>query len=178
MLDATGNRRLVPRSEVTLAGVVACEAAAALLVGGAGRPLAGVACAAAALSLAFRWLLRQRRHVEAVGRERLAVARAEAQAEEAAGHDQRAIDILEEARTDASLDGPAARLLIDLYAKRDELTLAVEVALQHLPVLDPGDVRNMIASLEAWNQRQHAAALAFAVTLQMRASMSLRPRLR
>jgi hypothetical protein len=163
-------------SRVILAGVFLCETVAAFLVGAGGRPLAGAGCGALALSLAFGWLHRQRRHVRAARQERLAVARAQALAEDAAGRDQHAIEILEETGTDTPLDGPAARLLIELYARRDELTPAVEVALQHLGVLDPGDVRNMIASLEAWDERQHASALAFAVAIRARASKSLRLR--
>ncbi len=159
---------------LTLAGVFLGEAAAALVVGSAGRPLAGIACAGAAVALAFRWLRLQRRHVEASARERLALALAEALHEEAGGRAQQAIEILERARAEAPLDGAAARLLIELYARRDELTRAVEVALENLLRLDPGDVRNMIASLEAWDERQHAAALTFAVTIQRTATMNRR----
>jgi hypothetical protein len=155
---------------VTLAGVFVCETAAALLVGAAGRPLAGAGCVAVAVALAFRWLRAQRRRAEAGARERLALARAEALAAATGGQVDRAIEILEQARDDAPLDGPAARLLIETYARRDDLSRAVEVAVEHLPLLDPDDVRNMIASLEAWNERQHAAALAFAVTVQSTAA--------
>jgi membrane protein implicated in regulation of membrane protease activity len=151
---------------MTLAGVFLCEIAAALLVGAAGRPLAGSAFVGAALALAHRWLRLQRRRLETARLERLALARAEAQAEAAGGRTARAVEILEEARADALLDGPSARLLIELYASGDDLTSAVRLAIEHLAVLDPVDVRNMIASLESWDERQHASALAFAVTIR------------
>ena len=160
---------------LTLAGVFLCEAAAALLVGAAGRPLAGAACVAGALILVYRWLRSNRRRLEAMTQARLAAARAEALTESAAGRAERAIDVLEQARAEVPLDGPAARLLIELYAADDELTSAVQVALEHLPLLDPGDLRNMIASLEAWNEHQHAAALVFAVTIRRTAGARAYP---
>jgi hypothetical protein len=153
-------------SGMTLAGVLLCEIAAVLLVGAAGRPLAGSAFVGAALALAYRWLRVQRRRFETARLERLALARAEAQVEASGGRAERAIEILEEARAQVPLDGPSARLLIELYASGDDLTSAVQLAIEHLAVLDPTDVRNMIASLESWNERQHASALSFAVTIR------------
>ncbi|HXJ19354.1 MAG TPA: hypothetical protein VMT03_03905 [Polyangia bacterium] len=153
-------------SRVTLAALFACEVAAAMLVGAAGKPLAGTAFVAAALALGFRWMGTLRKQAQAAQQARLAIARAEAQGEAASGRAACGVEILERVRVDTPLDGPSARLLIELYASCDELSGAVEIALEHLPLLDPADVRNMIASLEAWNERQHAAALAFAVTIQ------------
>ena len=153
-------------SRVTLAAVFACEVAAAMLVGAAGKPLAGTVFVAASLALAFRWLGTLRRQAEAARHERLALARAEALSEAANGRAACGVEVLERVRVDTPLDGPSARLLIELYATCDELSGAVEIALEHLSLLDSTDVRNMIASLEAWNERQHAAALTFAITIR------------
>ena len=50
--------------------------------------------------------------------------------------------------------------------RRSDLDRAVQIALEHLDLLEVHDVRNMIASLEAWDEPQHAAALVMALTLR------------
>ncbi len=60
----------------------------------------------------------------------------------------------------------AARLLVELYAEAEHLDRAVQIALEHLDLLEVHDVRNMIASLQAWDEPQHAAALVMALTIR------------
>ena len=85
-----------------------------------------------------------------------------------------AIAILESTRARTNLNRPAARLLIDLHASADDVGRAVEVALEHLDLLEPADIRNMIASLEAWGERRYAALLTAAVSFQRIATMKSR----
>ena len=90
----------------------------------------------------------------------------EAAIDRADGRADRARDALERARRLPSFGAAAARLLVELYAEADHLDRAVHVALEHLDLLEVHDVRNMIASLEAWDQPQHAAALVMALTIR------------
>jgi hypothetical protein len=86
--------------------------------------------------------------------------------ERADGHADRAMEALERARRLPAFDGAAARLLVELYAEAEQLERAVQIALEHLDLLEVHDVRNMIASLEAWDEPQHAAALVMALTFR------------
>jgi hypothetical protein len=90
----------------------------------------------------------------------------EAAIERADGRADRAREALERARGLKTFDAGAARLLVELYAEADQLDQAVQIALAHLDLLEVHDVRNMIASLEAWDKPQHAAALVMALTLR------------
>jgi hypothetical protein len=101
----------------------------------------------------------------------------EARVELADGQQGRAIAILERARRGPSFGAPAARLLVELLAATNDLEQAVRVATEHLDLLDPQDVQNMIASLQAWDEPRHAAALTMAVTMRrigFRAARELR----
>jgi hypothetical protein len=89
----------------------------------------------------------------------------EAAIERADGRDDRARDALENARDRPTFDGAAARLLVELYAEANDLERAVEVAIEHLDLLDPHDVQNMISSLRAWGEPQHAATLGIAAAM-------------
>ena len=90
----------------------------------------------------------------------------EAAIERADGRADRAMDALERARGLPTFGGAAARLLVELYAETERLDRAVEIALEHLDLLEVHDVRNMIASLQAWDEPQHAATLVMALTLR------------
>ena len=56
-------------------------------------------------------------------------------------------------------------MLVELYAEANDLERAVEVAIEHLDLLDPHDVQNMISSLRAWGEPQHAATLGIAAAM-------------
>ncbi len=92
----------------------------------------------------------------------------EATIEQADGGADRAIEFLERARAraGAAFDGAAARMLVELYAERNDLARAVRVAIDHVNLIKEQDLRNMIASLEAWGEREHAVALTLAVALR------------
>ena len=90
----------------------------------------------------------------------------EAAIERADGRVDRATDALERARGLPTFGGAAARLLVELYAEAEQVDRAVQIALEHLDLLEVHDVRNMIASLQAWDEPQHAAALVMALTIQ------------
>ena len=90
----------------------------------------------------------------------------EAAIERADGRADRATEALERARGLPTFGAAAARLLVELYAETEHLDRAVQIALEHLDLLEVRDVRNMIASLEAWDQPQHAAALVMALTIR------------
>jgi hypothetical protein len=90
----------------------------------------------------------------------------EAAIERADGRADRATAALERARGLPTFSGAAARLLVELYAEAERLDRAVQIALEHLDLLEVHDVRNMIASLEAWDEPQHAAALVMALTIR------------
>jgi hypothetical protein len=90
----------------------------------------------------------------------------EAAIERADGRADRARETLERARRLPSFGAAAARLLVELYAEADHLDRAVAIALEHLDLLEVHDLRNMIASLEAWDEPQHAAALSLALTIR------------
>jgi hypothetical protein len=90
----------------------------------------------------------------------------EAAIERTDGRADRATEALERARGLPTFGGAAARLLVELYAEAERLDRAVEIALAHLDLLEVRDVRNMIASLEAWDEPQHAATLVMALTLR------------
>jgi hypothetical protein len=92
----------------------------------------------------------------------------EATIEHADGGVDRAIEILKRARAraGAAFDGAAARMLVELYVETNDLTRAVRVAIDHVNLIKDQDLRNMIASLEAWGEREHAVALTLAVALR------------
>ena len=90
----------------------------------------------------------------------------EARLEQADQHPDRAIAVLERARHTPLFGAAAARLLVELLAEANALDRAVRVAIDHLVLLDPQDVQNMIASLQAWDEPRHAAALTMAVTMR------------
>lgn len=75
----------------------------------------------------------------------------------------RAIEVLEAARGRPSFGAAAARRLIELHAEVDDLKRAVQVALDHLELMNGEDLRNMLASLEAWGDAAGAARLAGAL---------------
>jgi len=155
-------------------GVFACEVAAVLLIAVARRPALGALCMAAAVALGLAGLRRFRRAALNVAEQQLAAAWTGAARAAAEGCTGMAIAILESTRARTDLNRPAARLLIELHASADDVGRAVEVALEHLHVLEPGDVRNMIASLEAWGERRYAALLTAAVSFQQVATMKSR----
>lgn len=74
----------------------------------------------------------------------------EAAIERADGGVDRAIETLERARSRATFDGAAARLLIELCGEANHLERAARTAIAHLDLLDVRDVRHMIASLAEW----------------------------
>jgi hypothetical protein len=86
--------------------------------------------------------------------------------ERADGRANRATEVLERARALPTFGAPEARLLVELYAEAEHLDRAVQIALEHLDLLEVHDVRNMIASLEAWDEPQHAAALVMALAIR------------
>ena len=67
----------------------------------------------------------------------------EAAIERADGRSDRATETLERARGLPTFDGAAARLLVELYAEAEHLNRAVEIALEHLDLLEVHDVRNI-----------------------------------
>ena len=220
-----------PGAATSLVGVIACEVTASLLVGLHRRPMLGVFFVGVALAIAFGWLRRYRRHVDAIAHGQVLTARKllaegshaaaweaadaaaraaagarlrdaaltimvqvaiaeqrcetarellgrmrrrhglvdpclEAAIERADGRADRATEALERVRGLPIFDGAAARLLVELYAEAEQLDRAVQIALEHLDLLELHDVRNMIASLEAWDEPQHAAALVMALTIR------------
>jgi hypothetical protein len=90
----------------------------------------------------------------------------EAEIERGDGHPERAIEVLEGARERAALDEVAARMLVELHAETNNLARAVRVAIDHVNVMKEQDLRNMIASLQAWGHPEHAVALTLALALR------------
>lgn len=162
------------RRMVVMLAVFACEIAAVLLIALARRPALGGLCMAAAIALGVVGLRRFRRVDQDVGERQLAAAWTGAARAAAEGCTGMAIAILESTRARTNLNRPAARLLIDLHASADDVGRAVEVALEHLDLLEPTDVNNMIASLEAWGERRYAALLTAAVSFQRMATTKSR----
>jgi hypothetical protein len=157
-----------------LLGVFVCEVGAALLIGLARRPALGVLCVGAGVAVAFFGLRRFRAAAVDVGERQLAAAWTGAARAAAEGCSGMAIAILESTRARTNLNRPAARLLIELHASADDVGRAVEVALEHIEVLEPADIHNIIASLEAWGERRYAALLTAAVSFQRVATMKRR----
>ncbi|HVT10554.1 MAG TPA: hypothetical protein VHO67_24005 [Polyangia bacterium] len=155
-------------------GVFVCEVAAVLLIVIGRRPALGALCMAAAIALGVAGLRRFRRANLNVSERQLAAAWTGAARAAAEGCTGMAIAILESTRARTDLNRPAARLLIELHASADDVGRAVEVALEHLDLLEPADIRNMIASLEAWGERRYAALLMAAVSFQRVAMMKRR----
>ncbi|MFL5308511.1 MAG: hypothetical protein ACJ8F1_25085 [Polyangia bacterium] len=155
-------------------GVFACEVAAVLLIVLARRPVLGALCMVAAMALGLVGLRRFRRAALNIGDRQLAAAWTGAARAAAEGCTGMAIAILESTRARTNLNRPAARLLIDLHASADDVGRAVEVALEHLDLLEPGDIGNMITSLETWGERRYAALLTAAVSFQRIAIMKRR----
>jgi hypothetical protein len=77
-----------------------------------------------------------------------------------------AIRALEEGRRRPTFGAAAARRLVELLAERDELSRAVEVALDFIDLLSEQDLHNMIASLGAWGAPGHAATVAVAMAFR------------
>jgi hypothetical protein len=90
----------------------------------------------------------------------------EARVEQADGRPDRAIALLDRARHTLLFSAAAARLLVELLAEANALDRAVRVAIDHLDLLEPQDVQNMIASLQAWGEPRHASALTMAVAMR------------
>lgn len=157
-----------------MVGVFACEIAAVLLIVLARRPALGGAAMVVALALGLAGLRRFRRADQDVGDRELAAAWTGAARAAAEGCTGMAIAILESTRARTNPNRPAARLLIDLHASADDIGRAVEVALEHLDLLEPADVNNMIASLENWGERRYVALLTAAVSFQRMAMMKSR----
>ncbi len=174
MPPRTGDQPREPRPGPLLAGIFGCQAAAALSIGLGARPGLGLLFAAAAVWLGVVGARRFRRASRVAGARQLADAWRGAARAAADGAPAVAIAILEQARSRAGLDGPTARLLVELHASTDQVGHAVEVAVENLDLLEPGDVRNMIASLESWGERRHAAALTAALGLQRTATRNRR----
>jgi len=157
-----------------LAGIAGCELAAALVVGLARRPGLGLVFLGAALALGLAAARRTARAAAVRPTGRLAGVWTGAARAVADGAPAVAIAILEGARARTGLDGPTARLLIELHAGTEEVGAAVEVALETLHLLAPDDVGNMIASLESWGERPYAAALLAAAGPQRTATTNSR----
>jgi hypothetical protein len=87
----------------------------------------------------------------------------EAEIAHAEGRSALAVAVLERARARRSFDPAAARRLVELHAEAGDLDRAVTIALEHLPLLGAQDLRNMIASLEAWGSPDLAGRLEFAL---------------
>jgi hypothetical protein len=90
----------------------------------------------------------------------------EAAIEVAAGRVDGAIRALEQGRRRPTFGAAAARRLVELLAERDDLSRAVEVAVDCIDLLSEQDLRNMIASLDAWGAAGHAATVAVALALR------------
>jgi hypothetical protein len=174
-MPPTGVRRPAqPRLSGLLAGLFGCELAAAVAIGLAGRPGLGLLFVGGALCLGLLAARRFARATPAPAAGPLVAAWTGAARAAADGAPAVAVAILEAARARTGLDGPTARLLIELHASSDEVDRAVEVALENLHLLAPDDVFNMIASLESWGERRYAAALAAAVGIQRTATTNSR----
>jgi hypothetical protein len=91
----------------------------------------------------------------------------EAAIERADGGVDNAVASLERARSRPTFDGAAARLLIELCGEANDLERAARIAIAHLDLLEIHDVRNMIASLAAWGEPHHAAAVTMALTIRL-----------
>jgi hypothetical protein len=87
----------------------------------------------------------------------------EARVETAAGQPSKAIAVLERARGRVTFGAAAARRLVELYGEIGDLKRAVIVAIAHFDLLNVDDLRNMIASLEAWGEPAGSALLAGAL---------------
>ena len=233
--DPSANSRQITDAPPTgvamsLAGVMACEVAASLLVALQRKPMAAIFFVVLGVTIALDCLRRHRRRADAIAanqiqtatrllaagnhaaaweaadaaarvaagtrqldaaltimvrvaiaEKRCAAAREvlgrmrghgvvdpclEAAVERADGRADRARETLERARGRQTFDPAAARLLVELYAEADQLDQAVQIAITHLDLLEVHDVRNMIASLEAWDEPRHAAALVMALTIR------------
>lgn len=90
----------------------------------------------------------------------------EATIEKADGHPDRARQALEQGRSRPAFGAAAARLLVEMHAEADDLQRAVEVAIDCIDLLTIEEIRNMIASLEAWGEPSHAVALSVALTVR------------
>jgi hypothetical protein len=121
-----------------IVGIVACEAAATLLIAIGRAPIVGLPFVAGGIAIAFTGLRRHRRNA----------------------------DTIERAGERATLDEAAARMLVELHVETNNLARAVRVAIEHVTVMKEQDLRNMIASLQAWGQPDHSAALTLAVALR------------
>jgi uncharacterized protein YfiM (DUF2279 family) len=90
----------------------------------------------------------------------------EAAIEKADGGAEDAIQALLRARRRPAFGRAAARRLVELCAEENDLARAVEVALDCIDLLAVQDLRNMIASLEAWGAPGHAETVAVALALR------------
>ena len=90
----------------------------------------------------------------------------EARIELADGGHEMAIRALERGRKRPTFGGAAARRLVELWAEREDLSRAVGAALDCIDLLAEDDLRNMIASLDAWGAPDLAATVAVALALR------------
>jgi hypothetical protein len=160
------------RAWAVLAGVFGCELAAGLALAIAHRPGLALLFFAGALWIGMVGLRRFRHAARAACERQLADVWTGAARAAADGSTEVAIGILETARARTGLNRQAARLLVELHANSDDLARAVEVAVDHLDLLEPNDLRNMIASLEVSGERRYATALTAAMAAHRLATLN------
>ena len=85
--------------------------------------------------------------------------------ENADGHPERAISVLEQQRRQTTLSREAARLLVDLHAQRGDLSQAADVARDLSRVLGPDDLRRIAHALERAGEHEKALGLTDAVRM-------------
>jgi Zn-dependent protease len=90
-------------------------------------------------------------------------AHCRAAVEEACGHEEVAIEILERARQREGLGPDAVKRLVDLYARRGRFDLVCRVTRDEVRGLDPDDTRRVIDAAVAAGALEGAAELAAAL---------------
>ena len=180
-------RRHRRRAELLVGAQIAT--AKALLAEGQGTAAWNLACAAAntatdrrlcnaALAVMVQLSLDERNYRSArqlfarMGPPRMVDPLLEAAIEKADGHADLAREALARGRRRPTFGTAAARLLVEMYAEANDLSRALEVAIDCIDLLSVEDIRNMIASLEAWDEPSHAAALSVALTVRMAVAAS------
>ena len=151
----TGLRRY-RRNADAIAGA-GIEAAKSLLADGSHTAAWNAACAAAyaaageqrvraAVAVMARIALDEKNYklarqiLEQAAARRLVDPCLEAEIEQADGHPERAIEVLERAGERAPLDEAAARLLVELHVETNNLARAVRVAIDHVNVIKEQDL--------------------------------------
>ena len=174
-------RRHRQRVEAALRGQVASATSA--LAEGRHTVAWNIACAAAGgapdrwtrnaaltvmvkVAIAEKKLRTARALVERMGPARHVDPLLEAAIELADGGAEGAIQALLRARRRPAFGRAAARRLVELCAEENDLGRAVAAALDCIDLLAAQDLRNMIASLEAWNAPGHAETIAVALALR------------